>query len=173
MTTCYWWRGDVRTGPVANFGDLLGPLLLSHFSDIEVTWAPPEEADIICSGSLLDVMPRADYHLIVIGAGQLHESTNTDLRYANVLGLRGQLTRDRVALAGHAKAPVLGDVGLLCSELANVTPNRHPIGCIPHLTDKELYPRELARARKYGYAEPHLIDIANDPIKVISEIGSC
>ena len=171
MTTAYFWRGDY--GEKRNFGDELNALLLSHFSDINAKWSEPWNADILCGGSSLDVLPRTDYHGYVIGAGQLHESTRTDLRYATVLGLRGKLTRDRVVLAKHAIQPVLGDVGLLASEMATPIPNRYEIGVVAHLTDTELYPRELANARKYGYAEPINIDVTDDPIRVIETIGSC
>ena len=77
MTTCYWWIGDNHDQ--LNLGDSLSPVLLSHFADIDVTWAPPDEADIICTGSVLDVMPHTGWTGYVLGAGQLHDTTLTDL----------------------------------------------------------------------------------------------
>ena len=170
MTTAYWWRGDERVGSVANVGDQLTPILLSHFADIDVTWAPPDEADLICCGSVLDVMPRHNWHGTVVGAGQLHRGTLTDLSFATVLGLRGSLTRERVQCDGD---PVLGDPALLASELVTPVPNSIELGIIPHWSDMELWAAERDNAVKYGYAVPTFIDITGPPLDVIRQIGSC
>lgn len=164
MSAAYWWRD------APNFGDLLAPLLLEHFAGVRVAWDTPENADIICTGSVLDVMPRSDWDGIVAGSGQLHADTSTDLTNATVLGLRGHGTRSRVSYHGE---PCIGDPGLLAADLATPTLNKYPIGVVPHWTDTELFPRELARARRYGYAEPHLINVTDDPLLVVAEIGSC
>jgi hypothetical protein len=166
----YYWRGDERTGAVANLGDQLTPLLLKHFAGLDVQWAPPAEADIVCCGSVLDVLPRSGWRGTVIGAGQLHRGTVTDLRDANVLAVRGMLTRERVQCAG---TPVVGDPGLLASELVTPVPNSIELGVLPHWSDHELWLFEQANALKYKYAVPTLIDITGDPLDVIRQIGSC
>ncbi len=171
MPNCYWWRGDDRTGPVTNLGDALSPVILKHFCDIDVTWSPPHDADIICTGSVLDVMPRSNWHGIMVGAGQLQHDTLTDLSFATVMGLRGTLTRERVQCGDQT--PVIGDPVLLAPELVNTVPNAIEIGVIPHWTDRDLWLREQAKAMKYKYAMPTLIELTDDPLKVISLIGSC
>ncbi len=170
MTTAFWWKGDARTGPISNLGDQLTPILLRQFADITATWAPPTEADIVCTGSVLDVLPRAGYRGTVVGSGQLHNHTLTDLSFATVLGLRGALSRLRVQCEGE---PVLADPVLLASELVTPTPNSIEIGVVPHWTDRELWLLEQAKAKKYKYAMPTLIDPTGDPLEVIAAIGSC
>ena len=171
MPSAYYWQGDNRTGHVTNLGDQLTPLLLRHFSNLSVFWSPADLADIVCTGSVLDVLPRSGFHGTVIGAGQLHHSTLTDLTFAKVLAVRGTLTRDRIQCPGQS--PVIGDPVLLASELANPTPDTIEIGVIPHWSDHDLWPQEYANALKYGYATPTLIDITADPISTIAAIGSC
>ena len=170
MTTAHWWRGDERTGAVSNLGDALTPILLSHFAGIDATWAPPESADILCCGSVLDSIPRSGWRGVVMGAGQLHESTRTDLTFATVAVLRGTLTRQRVQTHNH---PVIGDPVLLASELVTPKPNSIEIGVVPHWDDKELWPRELHNSHHCKYAEPTLIDVTADPLEVVRQIGSC
>ncbi len=170
MTTCFWWRGDARTGPVNNLGDALSPILLQHFSDITVTWTPPEDADLVCCGSVLDVLPTG-YAGTVVGSGQLHNHTLTDLTFATVLGLRGALSRMRVECGDQN--PVLADPGLLASELVTPVPNSIEIGVVPHWSDRELWLLEQTKAMRGKYAMPTLIDPTGDPLEVIAAIGSC
>lgn len=171
MTSAFWWQGDSRTGHVTNLGDQLTRILLEQFAGIDVEWAPIIEADIICCGSLLDSLPRSGWHGTVIGAGQLHRGTVTDLTFANVMGLRGTLTRERVQCGNQT--PVIGDPALLAPELVTPTPNSIELGIIPHWSDPDLWPRERDNALKYGYAKPTLIDITGPALRAIELIGSC
>lgn len=172
MTTelrLYYW--DERR----NFGDLLSPLLLKHFAQLKnVEHASPTEADIVCVGSVLDVLPQKGWRGVVAGSGKLHKETRTDLTDAHVMGLRGFLTLADVTLRPvDRRNIVIGDPGLLVTELVNPNRGRYPLGCVPHVTDTELFPRELARARREHYAEPLLIDPAGDPLTIITQIASC
>ena len=55
-----------------NFGDLLTPLLLKRFARIDSEWAPPDEAQLVMVGSVLDLIPN-EFPGIIFGAGKLHE----------------------------------------------------------------------------------------------------
>lgn len=171
MTTAYWWQGGGKLGEVTNMGDQLGPILLSHFAGIDVEWAPAAEADIICCGSIIDALPESHWDGTVVGCGLLREYAWVDLKAATVLGVRGVLTRDRVV--NHHKSVALGDPGILVSELVTRQPISHAVGVVPHWSDTELYPREVARAERGGWPVPYLIDVTGDPIGVISAISSC
>ena len=165
---CYWWRGCT-----INFGDELSALILSHFAKISVEQSIPTDAEIVSTGSVLDVLPDG-WTGIVAGSGQLHSRTRRDLTKAHVFGLRGEFSAQfsRMTTSDRANL-VIADPGLLASELVAVERNKHELGVVPHWSDTELYPRELAKSRKYRYAEPILINPTNDPATVIAEIGSC
>ncbi len=168
---CYWWKN----GPTTNFGDELSYLLLSHFSNIQVERADPTTSDIeiVSTGSVLDILPTR-WTGIVAGSGQLHASTRRDLSAARVFGLRGEFSARFSKLSKTDRANlVVGDPGLLASELAPVESLKYELGIVPHWSDTELFPKELAASRRYRYAEPILIDPTGDPKSVITKIGSC
>ena len=165
---CYWWRGAST-----NFGDELSHLILSHFAQINIEQSNPNDAEIVSTGSVLDVLP-VRWTGIVAGSGQLHSTTHRDLTNAHVFGLRGEFTAQFSKLNSHDRANLtIGDPGLLASELVPVERGKYELGVVPHWSDAELYPRELARSRKQHYAEPILIDPTSDPLSVVAQIGSC
>ena len=144
---------------------MLTPLLLKHFAGVDVMQAAPEVADVIVAGSVLDVIPDG-WSGVVAGAGKLLEKTKTDLTNATVLGLRGHLTANAVKLGRHRCDIVIGDPGLLSSELAPAETNKYDLGIVPHWSDCELYDR-------FAYMDPLLIPPTGDPLTIISQIGSC
>lgn len=166
---CYWWRN----GSTKNFGDELSQLILSHFAQVDVERSNPATAEIVSTGSVLDVLPPK-WSGIVAGSGQLHSRTRSDLTNARVFGLRGEFTAKFTKLSDNDRTNlVIGDPGLLASELVTVERFRHELGVVPHWSDNDLYHRELAQSRRYHYAEPILINPMNDPATVIAQIGSC
>jgi len=155
----YWWRGR------PNFGDLLTPLLLSHFADLEVAWAPVSEASFVCVGSVLEHLPPG-WSGTIIGSGKLKEGSSIDLSRAQVLALRGPLTAQCVK--GVKKEFVLGDAGLLADELVPRQEKKHALGLVPHWSDTTLELRpEFARYN------PVIIRPTEDPLEVIRKIGEC
>jgi hypothetical protein len=157
MTTAFWWR--VRP----NFGDALTPLLLARFSDLEVTWAPVAEAELLVVGSIIDMLPdNGTYKGAIVGAGVLRGGTDVRnrLRNANIYALRGPLTA-----AGIKGSFALGDGGLLANELVSVD-KEYNLGILAHWTDHELQHR-------FSQWEPRIIHPNADPLIVIREIGKC
>ena len=161
----------IGRGLSRNFGDVLAPILLEHFAGLDVTWASPDQAEIISVGSNLDILPRSGWHGIVAGAGQLHAQTLTDLTFAKVLGVRGVLSRLRIQCG--SQAPTIGDPVLLVPELVTPVPNSIEIGVMPHWSDDVLYQNEYDNALTYGYALPTFIDPTQDPLETAMMIGSC
>jgi pyruvyltransferase len=168
MRSVYYWR------EAPNFGDQLSPILLAHFADCIAEWAEPADAGVVSTGSVLDMLPQEGWTGIVAGSGKLLWDTNTNLTGAQVLGLRGFLTLEDVKITRRDRRHmVIGDPGLLVRDLVNVERNKYHLGCVPHCTDAELFPRELERSRHGHYPEPMLIDPSGDPLDIIAKIGSC
>lgn len=154
MTRAYWWRGQ-------NFGDELNASLLESF-DVDVTWAPLAESQLLVVGSVLDELPDR-WTGTVAGAGLLHPTSKVDLSHARVLALRGRLTEQAVTgLPGHPV--VLGDPGLLAPRLVPQPQAMYDIGIVPHWSDTELRKR---------YPSAHLIDVRRPVEQAILGIARC
>jgi len=156
MRKVYTWRG------VSNFGDRITQFLLNQLS-FKHTWANPEDADLIAAGSIIEHLPAA-WTGTIIGAGKLIPNTRTDLTNANVLALRGALTRSLVDLPFGARPPVLGDPGLLVSQFVGQGGAKYELGVVPHWSDTEL-------AARFPYG--HVIDVRRPVWEVVAEIASC
>lgn len=139
---------------------MLTPLLLKRFAHLDVEWAPPEDAEIVAVGSVLDIIPPF-YSGLVVGTGKLHPEHRVELPDATILSLRGPLT------ARNLKVPSFGDIGLLANELVSVQ-KHYQLGIVPHWSDTELVKREDLLRWK-----PHIIDPTAQPLHVIREIGRC
>ncbi len=155
VKTYYW-----NTRP--NFGDLLTGLLLKKFTGLDSIWSDPTDAELVVVGSVLEKIPE-NWTGIVAGAGKLHEKTQLNLDQAVVLALRGPLTAK--GMRGNF---ALGDPGLLADELVPLTEKEFDLGIIPHWTD-----HSLAADPRFIKYHPVIIDVRNDPLKVISDIGKC
>lgn len=151
----YSWRGK------KNFGDALTGFILDQLG-VENEWAEADDADLIAVGSILEHL-SAGWDGTVAGAGLLRPGVRVDLTNANVIALRGKLTRNAVDLASNAR-PVLGDPGLLVSDFVRQPPAKFDLGVIPHWSDTEL-------AQRFPYG--HVIDVSGPPERVIAEIASC
>ena len=153
VTKVYFWNDRL------NWGDLLSVTILNHFG-IQHTWAKPEDAELVVTGSILEHLPHG-WAGTVIGAGKLreHSEIRIRLRNANVLAVRGPLT------AKHLKGDVaIGDPGLLASLLVTPRQAAYDLGVIPHFSDYELVDRF-----PYG----HFISPRNGGLWVLNEISKC
>lgn len=152
----YWWN------VITNWGDLLSPLLLNRFSNVNITWSPVESAEIVCVGSLLGNLIKSDYTGIILGTGKLFEDGVVP-PFAKILALRGPLTA-----AGVKGSFALGDPGLLADELINVDEKLHNLGLVPHWSD-----HTLAKNPLFLQYKPLIINSYDDPLSVVRQIGSC
>lgn len=147
----YWWNG------VGNLGDLLTLTLFTAMGQ-DVEWAAPEEAEWVGVGSVLQHAPSwAGKTVWGSGIGNPKEFV-PDLSEANVLALRGMLTRDFVG----SKVETLGDPGLLVSDYFTPKPQDYT-AVVPHYLDwrrtRELYP------------EHHFVDVRGNPLAAIDVIA--
>jgi pyruvyltransferase len=154
----YFWEGSRRH--IKNFGDQINPMLLD-FLEVQHEWAPPADAELVITGSLLEHLP-ANWSGTVCGAGKLHEHSNVDLSHAKVLALRGKLTADSVR--GLTGPIVLGDPGLLVSDWIEQPVAKYDLGILPHWTDHQL-------AGRFFYGQ--LLSATDPPEQVIKNIARC
>ena len=149
-----WWK-DYN-----NFGDILTPVLLERLVGIKSKWAEPWDSEFMGVGSYLDGMDQ--YKGIVWGTGRMFPGGETDLSKANVLAVRGQLTRDIV----KTDCDVLGDPGLLCKLIApKKVKKTHEFGMIPHWNDSEM--KDIYKGDYF------IIDVTQDVDIVIKQVASC
>lgn len=165
MRKVYWWTEGCQGWSTPNFGDELVPLLLESAYVKQFEWSPPAEAEFVIAGSVLEHLP-SNWAGTVCGAGLLHESSHLNLREAEVLGVRGKLTLDRLAVKSreHRNNVVLGDPALLVPSWIRQYQGKWDVGIIPHWSDNELM-------RRFPYG--HYIDVRRPPHEVIEDIAKC
>jgi pyruvyltransferase len=154
--SAFWWQ------LISNWGDKLSPLLLHRFAHVEPEWAPANEAEIVCIGSIIGNLVKSDYTGIILGSGKLFEDGIVP-HMAHILGLRGPLTA-----RGVNGSFALGDPGLLADELVTVSEKTHDLGIIPHWSD-----HRLALDPRFLNYKPVIIHSGGDPLGVLTKIGSC
>jgi hypothetical protein len=145
-----------------NFGDVLGPLLVEHFTGDSVEWKTAEDSQLVVIGSILEHLP-ARYTGTVAGIGKANRKTRRDLRSANVVCLRGPLTSESVLLK-PGDQPLLGDPGLLAPDLLGRRPEvTNRLGIVKHYLDTETpVPPDALE-----------IDVLAPVLDVVAAIGSC
>lgn len=160
MNTYYW---NVKK----NFGDLLTPLLLKKFCHLDSEWSKPEDARLICVGSIIEHLP-INWKGVIAGAGMLHDSSLYKTAYL-VLALRGPLTAERVMNSiSMNRDLVLADPGLIADELVGDQCKIYDLGIVPHWTDRELENNPI-----FKNFNPKIIRVDDDPLEVIRQIGQC
>jgi len=159
LVRAYWWS------KYDNFGDRLTAPILDHFLDFEVKQSAVQDADIVGIGSVLEHLK--EFYGFVVGTGKLHEDfdirANLDLGYCQIIGLRGYLSAK-----GLGDIPV-GDLGLLADELVTVPTRDISLGIVPHWSDSKL----AHDTRFIGNFSRLVIDVADDPLEVVRQIGRC
>lgn len=157
----YYWKNK------PNFGDLLAPLLIRRFCHLDSEWADPLNAELVMVGSVIEHLPM-NWKGVIAGAGILHEKTIYKTTYP-ILAVRGPLTYDRIINSVRfGKHVVFADPGLLADELVGYQDKKYDLGLVPHWTDKTLENNPIFK--KYN---PKIINVADDPLEVIRQIGQC
>jgi pyruvyltransferase len=153
----FWYR---RPHP-GNFGDILTPLILSHYGyDVHHTMA--EDADYVMVGSIAKiVLPRHT----VLGSGVM--TSNPMLcAEARWRWVRGPLTRDVVMRNGGECPEIYGDPAMLLPRIVPPAEKQYRMGIVPHYVDYQ--------SVKEKYTEYPVINVLNaDPIEVINQITAC
>jgi pyruvyltransferase len=160
----YWSKCGHGHG---NFGDKITPLLLKHVG-IPVEWSPPEHAELIGVGSILEKAPE-NFKGTIWTTGFMHEASHRHFSRARVLGVRGHLTLERVKCPNHEQM-IVGDAGLLCDELAPAARKKHQLGIIPHFVD---FDDPMVKALAASSSDIRLIDICAETSEVMRTTAEC
>lgn len=156
----HWFRGNKWAESSGNFGDWLTPYFLHKLTDVQIEWVRPPDAEMFGCGSIVELVPK-DFKGILFTTGIMSEkSERHDLSGAQILGLRGPLTAERVLVSGsHVQ---FGDLGLLCSLFNPNEEKQYELGVIPHYVH---YDRE--------YLDHHKIDVRSGIEHVLREASKC
>lgn len=156
-----FWARNVK-----NFGDLLNPILLKSYG-LTPIYANRSSAKVLAIGSILDDQPE-NYSGFIVGSGLIKDITKV-FPYANVLAVRGKLTRERI---GAPASTILGDPGLLADRLLlRRQTKQFVIGLIPHYVDKAN--ENIQKIYHRNKDKVLIIDVQQSPKKVISNIDKC
>ncbi len=160
----YWSRCGHGHG---NFGDKITPMLLKHFG-VPVEWAPPEHAELIGVGSVLEKVPN-HFKGTIWTTGFMHESSRREFPGARVLAVRGRLTLESLTCP-KVENVTLGDGGLLCDELSPSVRKKHKLGIIPHFVDIN---DPLVKVLADSSRDIRVIDICAEESEVMRTVAEC
>jgi len=156
----YWFSG------LKNLGDVISPLIVSHFTGREVVRAGKRQSPkMLAVGSVLNQARAGD---VVWGTGFIGEAAT--LRSKNILvsAVRGPLTRARLILEGVECPECYGDPAILLPLIYPPFKNpekKYRVGFIPHYRDHEAsLPTDPAFK---------VIDILSTPEEFIEALFSC
>lgn len=151
-----------------NFGDALTPWLIRRLTGRHPTFVRPEDPKhkYFVTGS---IMSYAGAHCSVWGCGIMNRNDYISPG-AELLAVRGPLTRARALECGADCPEVYGDPALLLPQLygPRTDGRRWLVGVMPHFSDM---PRLVGAWRASG--ELRLIDPQGPVEKVIDELASC
>lgn len=150
-----------------NFGDALTPWLIRRLTGRHPTFVRPEDRrhKYFVTGS---IMSYAGAHCSVWGCGIMNRNDYVSPE-AELLAVRGPLTRARALECGADCPEVYGDPALLLPRLYSPRmEGRGLVGVMPHLSDM---PRLAGGWRASG--ELRLIDPQGRVEKVIDQLASC
>lgn len=134
--------------------------------------------NITGSGSIIQDIP-VYYNGHIWGSGLINEYQRASFPYANILAVRGDLTRNRIEQTKNSSTdqlPAIGDTGLLINRLypehvrTNANPRKYIVGFIPHYVDNDN--EELSWfLRKNDWAVS--IDICDRLDNIVNRMSEC
>ena len=172
-----FWSGG-RTSHV-NYGDIIGPALVTLLSSRPVEYAGVHDCDLIAAGSILERYARhkwrraaaLNFRLVKVwGSGTIREDGACRLGRANIASVRGSKT---LAKLGLPPATPVGDPGILAHMFLQdrKVAKTARWGIIPHLND--LHDPQLAELHNRT-ARSRIIDLSNPDVSIVtSEIAAC
>ncbi|MGW3199159.1 polysaccharide pyruvyl transferase family protein [Streptomyces sp. NPDC001118] len=155
----FWCRAPSQ----GNVGDRLTPWLIRRISGAPARWVAPSapRRTHLVTGS---VVAFARAGTIVWGAGVMSAGEPVDPR-ADLVAVRGPLTRESALRSGAFCPPVYGDPALLTPRYLPCRPGRvgrRPV-VVPHFADK-------ARARRGTPDDWHLVDVQGRVEDVVGQL---
>ena len=155
-----YWFGMER-----NFGDMLTPYIIRRMFGVQLEPCPPDEAELFGIGSVASAIPEG-FSGHILGTGIMSEDERHDWTAAQVHGLRGYLTAERVK---HCGTPVIGDPALILDLFAPKVEKKWALGIIPHYIDKGSSQIALWR----DVPRVKIIDIQVAPDVVMAQVAAC
>jgi len=155
-----WWDNE------RNFGDLLGPWLVSKMTGREIQWAAKDEPHYMVVGSILGRVTPAT---VAWGVGSFGSEVEKDFpsgpRY---LAVRGPLTRARLEMFKRKCPRTYGDPALLAPEVYWPSiPKTHELGVVLRWS-------ETKRKENFAVEGVKVIDLLTDDIEgTIDAMLSC
>lgn len=151
-----------------NFGDLLTPTLIETYGHIPKFNPVATKSSLVSVGSILELVEQ-NYTGTILGSGCILPTTKKQYKNANVVSVRGELTKQ---LLGITKDILLGDPGLLCEDiLKNRETKEYVLGLVPHYQDKSS-PVVNTLVNKYRQ-QIKVIDVQQTPEKVLRDMDKC
>lgn len=161
-----------------NMGDMLNSYICEKLFHIKVRNSSTNLCECVFIGSIMDdflgernFFQKHIYPVKVWGTGFINESENDMFfRRIEVFATRGKKTLERLKKACNVKiySEILGDPGILSSELLPRTQKKYDIGIVPHYVDKENLPKINLKERSYK-----IIDVNDDPLECVRNISQC
>ena len=173
-----FWSGG-RTSHI-NYGDTLSPLLVSILSSKKVRFSGTHDCELLGIGSILERYARhrgrrmltLNFAAVTVwGSGTIEaQSRRPDIGLANIVSVRGLLTKEKLGLP--SSTPV-GDPGILADLLLDGKRpgKRYRWGIVPHLNDRN-DPKVESLCLRTGSAT--IIRLDNPDLRfVTNELASC
>lgn len=160
----WWWRKHATLG---NFGDELGPFIVSRLLNIKIERTSIEDSDLISCGSVIHrIEHNKQFTGAVWGAGCIDEDVRLS-RKVNILAVRGPYTLARISQA----TDVIGDPAILLPHIVNSSIKKHgKVGLVRHHEDM----RELNEISDNIYDDINVnVESDDDIINVINRIRAC
>lgn len=168
-----YWCSLNRKDNKENYGDILGPFIVSKFSRKKIVKIPYLNSrkykflykQYFTVGSIIK---RVTTNSIVWGSGIIN--TNEQIKKATFLSVRGPRTRKRLLDLGYSVPEKYGDPALLLPKfIPNKKNKKYDLGIIPHFVDYE----EVKENFQYDKSV-HVINlITDDVVKTTNEILEC
>lgn len=154
-----FWYKIPRPG---NFGDILTPLILSHYG-YQYEYVDIDNAEYISVGSIAQHARRG---MTVLGSGTMTSGAKLD-PLAKWQWVRGPRTRNLVIRNGGECPDIYGDPAMLLPRIVQPAPDKkHKLGIVPHYVDYT--------SVKDHYPDLQVINLLNsDPAEVVRKITEC
>lgn len=167
----FWWQRGPKFG---NFGDELSPWIVERLSGQQVIHSSLERAELVAIGSLLEphLVPKAawsTYRGSIWGSGRMFANGIVDLAAAQVTALRGRHTHAGVGISSSSE-PVLGDPGLLVSDLIDRQPASMTLGILPHWSERQHF---FFRSRICQERSVEVIDPCAPVGEILQRLSRC
>lgn len=157
-----------------NFGDILSPIIASHFGSKEVKRISKFKSKWYSHYYMIgSILQRCNRNTIVWGSGFIAADSVCKENPKKILAVRGPLTRDRLIKLGIECPEIYGDPALLLPEIYPAKPLeiKYKLGIIPHYHDKN---NPWLKRYFSQNKEIKIIDIQNtDPLKVVDDMLVC